>query len=223
MDSTIPRFCKPILTAEEWAENNAMVDAFEAAQERQIVEQRIKNAGIPRRYVWANIGACDPVSQAWASEPTIGLLLQGDVGRGKTYTACAAIVALASDRTVLFSTFNDVVLECRATFDGCGTEADVISRYSNVGVLVLDDLAKERPTEYSAKTLWSIIDRRYRNGKPTIITTQLSGTDLMARLAPSDREDAARAIASRISEYKRVFLTGPDRRLIERLGESERI
>ena len=38
-------------------------------------------------------------------------------------------------------------------------------------LLILDDLGTERNSEYALGIVFSVIDRRYRSGKPLIVTT----------------------------------------------------
>ena len=40
-------------------------------------------------------------------------------------------------------------------------------------LLIIDDLGAERSTEYAVENVFNVIDRRYRTGKPLIITTNL--------------------------------------------------
>lgn len=40
-------------------------------------------------------------------------------------------------------------------------------------LLIIDDLGAERGTEYAVENVFNVIDRRYRSGKPLIITTNL--------------------------------------------------
>ena len=40
-------------------------------------------------------------------------------------------------------------------------------------LLIIDELGAERGTEYAVENVFNVIDRRYRSGKPLIITTNL--------------------------------------------------
>ena len=40
-------------------------------------------------------------------------------------------------------------------------------------LLIIDDLGVERNTEYALEQMFSIVDSRYRSGKPLIVTTNL--------------------------------------------------
>ena len=45
-------------------------------------------------------------------------------------------------------------------------------------LLIIDDLASERDTEYMGEIVQNIIDSRYRSGLPLIITTNLTAEEL---------------------------------------------
>ena len=76
--------------------------------------------------------------------------------------------------------------------------------------MVIDDLASERNTEYMDETVFNVIDARERNGKPLIITTNLTSREL---------KDASNIRKARV--YSRLFdlcfpyeVKGTDRRRI---------
>ena len=45
-------------------------------------------------------------------------------------------------------------------------------------LLILDDFGMERGTEYGLEQVYNVIDSRYRSGKPLIVTTNLTLTEL---------------------------------------------
>ena len=45
-------------------------------------------------------------------------------------------------------------------------------------LLIIDDLGVERSTEYAMEQIFSIVDSRYRSGKPLIVTTNLKLDEL---------------------------------------------
>lgn len=105
-----------------------------------------------------------------------GLLMFGEVGCGKTYYAAAIANALL-DRgySVRFTNFARIANELGATFD----KQDIFDELNSYSLLILDDLAAERKTEYMAEVVYNVIDARYRAGLPTIITTNLTRDDLL--------------------------------------------
>lgn len=105
-----------------------------------------------------------------------GLLLYGAVGRGKTFAAaCAANALLNKGYTVLMTNFARIANTATGMFEGRQEYYDSLNRYD---LLVLDDLSAERKTEYMQEIVFSVIDARYRAGKPLIITTNLSLEEL---------------------------------------------
>jgi len=106
-----------------------------------------------------------------------------------------------------FISIPDLLLRIRASFkDDSTTEEEIIDRFSSVGILMLDDIGSEKPTEWVLQTLYLIIDHRYREMKETYITSNLSLDELSNRL--SDR------IASRIAGMCKIMkLKGKDKRI----------
>ena len=107
----------------------------------------------------------------------IGLLLYGDVGTGKSYgAACIANRLMEQDipaRMINLST----VLNSMGSFQG-EEKNTYIADLMQYPLLILDDFGMERQTEYALEQVFNVIDARYRSGKPLIITTNLSLTEL---------------------------------------------
>lgn len=94
-----------------------------------------------------------------------GLLLFGSVGTGKTFAAaCIANVLLKSGYSVVMTSLVKLV--------DSGAD-DLISRMTDIDLLILDDLGAERSTDYGLERVYSVTDARYRSGKPVIYTTNL--------------------------------------------------
>lgn len=105
-----------------------------------------------------------------------GLLLCGDVGSGKTYIAAAIANALIDKgHPCLVTNFPRLINTLGGMFEG---KQEFIDGLNNFDLLVIDDLAAERNTEYMNETVQNIIDARYRAGLPLIVTTNLSVREL---------------------------------------------
>ena len=87
---------------------------------------------------------------------------------------------------------------------GAESEDEIISRYSEIPVLVLDDLGAEKVSEFAITTLYIILDRRIRECRKTIITTNLSKEEI-------DATFGAR-IASRLGGMENIKINMPDYR-----------
>lgn len=100
-----------------------------------------------------------------------GLLLYGNVGRGKTYAACEVANALIDKGySVLVTNFSRILNTLQGSFD----KQEYIDSLNDFSLLVIDDLGIERSTEYAKEQVYNIIDSRYRLGLPMIVTTNLS-------------------------------------------------
>lgn len=137
------------------------------------------------------------------------LYIAGDIGTGKTMLAsCLAADLIRRRVPVRWCNVADVLRAIRSCFDKKGrTEDEVIQSFISPQVLVLDDLGKERPTEWALEQLFAVINARYDACKPLIVTTNYGGTDLVHRLTPKGETDdtTARAIVDRLRETSIVI------------------
>lgn len=112
--------------------------------------------------------------QRWADNPDGWLSLCGSYGVGKTHLAVAAAAARENrGDDVFFATTADLLDYLRAAFapDSGIAHDDLLDRIKNADVLVLDDMGAERSTPFAEDKLFQIINYRYEERLPTIITT----------------------------------------------------
>lgn len=106
-----------------------------------------------------------------------GLFIYGNVGSGKTYL-CSAIAnyLLEQGKQVLFIVVPDLLDEIRASYGGDGemSEIQVLRYANNAPVLILDDLGAHNYTEWARNKIYSIINNRLNNEKPTVINSNLN-------------------------------------------------
>ena len=87
-------------------------------------------------------------------------------------------------------------------------KSGVLETYKRVPLLVVDDLGKEKATDWTISTLYSIIDGRYDRAMPLIITTNYDPATLVRRLSPKgDYGTTAECIIDRINEMCKVLIT----------------
>lgn len=114
-------------------------------------------------------------------EKSVGLLIYGEPGNGKTFVSAAIANKLLDDMVpVICVSINSLLSRIKETFNSWGKEAEenIIKSLSNADLLIIDDLGTEQATEWSKTKIYNIIDSRYRNGLPLIISTNVSLVDL---------------------------------------------
>jgi DNA replication protein DnaC len=108
---------------------------------------------------------------------SMGLLLWGDVGTGKSFIAGCIANALL-DRGVPVMMTNFTRLLNKLTDLHSGDRNKYIDSLNTYPLLIIDDLGVERNSEFAREQVFSIIDSRYRSQLPMIITTNLTVEEL---------------------------------------------
>jgi DNA replication protein DnaC len=141
-----------------------------------------------------------------------GLLLFGTVGTGKTYAAaCIANALIDKGYPVLMTNFARIANTVSGMWEGKQEYYDSLNRFP---LLILDDLATERKTEYMQEIVFAVTDARYRAGLPLIVTTNLTSEELKH---PSDIS-YQRTFSRLLEMCLPVRVEGKDKRL-EKLKE----
>lgn len=132
-----------------------------------------------------------------------GLILVGNNGVGKTHLACSIANKLIENGTpVIYGTLINLLAELRNSYDTDNniSEMEIIKLYENVDLLIIDDLGKEKPSEWGLEKLFTIINSRYENNLPVIITTNYNQNSLVERLSLNGEVETAKSIISRLYE-----------------------
>jgi len=135
-----------------------------------------------------------------------GLLLYGNVGCGKSFAAaCIANALIDRGTPCMMTNFSRIINRLQESFEGRQKYIDNLSRFD---LLVIDDMAVERNSEYVWENIMNIVDSRYRSGLPLIVTTNLTIGEL------ADPSDIRRQrVYSRLKEMcVPIEVTGADRR-----------
>lgn len=139
----------------------------------------------------------------------LGLYLYGDMGIGKTHIAYAIVKKLIEDEKEVMCFNTGMLMErLRPSIERENEEPkeSIFDQIINFkGVLFLDDLGAEKPTDWVRERLYLIINQKYEDMGRMIFTSNCDMEILSARLG--------NRIPSRIAEMTElIHLTGANRR-----------
>ena len=131
-----------------------------------------------------------------------GLFITGTYGVGKTYLAsCIANETIKNKNTVVFGTLIQLLDYIKDTYkDSDMSDKEYLNLYSSVDLLIIDDLGKEKPTEWVLEKLFLIVNNRYNNYLPIVITTNYNRNQLRERLCVNKNYSMVDSIISRLYE-----------------------
>ncbi|MFZ5878452.1 MAG: ATP-binding protein [Chloroflexota bacterium] len=119
------------------------------------------------------------------------ILLEGPYGSGKTHLA-AAIANYAVERNIstLFITVPDLLDSLRISYNS--EEITFEERFDDIRnskLLVMDDFGTQNATNWAQEKLFQIINYRYINNLPTVITTNLILDEIEGRIRSRLQDD----------------------------------
>jgi DNA replication protein DnaC len=170
---------------------------------------------IPRRF--RGFEVTDQRSIDWIANPVDTLYITGPVGTGKTCTAYGLVerffrLPAPQRRCVAYfaggqvADFLDSISPGHLKDEDKGSaERDPLLRAMRANLTLLDDLGASKISEWREEQIFRVMDARYRDELPTIVTSNI---------APAHLSDVVgERIASRISQDCIVVsLTGKDKR-----------
>ena len=129
-----------------------------------------------------------------------GLIITGESGTGKTHlTASIANKLIENDKIVLMGRLTMLLDMIKETFgDNTKSENELIELYSNVDMIIIDDLGTEKISQWALEKLYTIIQNRNENRLPIIITTRFDKHGLIERFSQSQDEQLVDAIISKL-------------------------
>lgn len=134
------------------------------------------------------------------------ILMMGGTGLGKTHLSSAVAYEVIEKGNDVFYTgaidlFSQFEIQRFKSYNNEPNE--IIERYFESDLLIIDDLGTEMINQFSVSTLYNLLNDRLSRKKPTIVSTNLSQDEIMKKY--TDR------ITSRMfGEYKIVFFAGTD-------------
>lgn len=186
--------------------------AAQADSKRQeaLFFERKANSGIPKRFFGATIESYMPTERTRMAYSAISsyrparesLFVFGPPGTGKTHLAIGILNEWLKGQSGIFISVPDFIIQVKKSFFN-GGYFQFTEKMQQVPLLVLDDIGAERLTKDEEKTafvretLYSLINSRYQNQKPTIFTSNFNKKELELKLGAP--------IISRIVEMARVI------------------
>ena len=161
----------------------------------------------PRRLMRASLDVCREYAAGF-SRSAGNLLLYGAPGLGKTFlSACIARQVAGAGFSVEYVSAVRLFADYEAVRFS-GGEAD-LRKYEICDLLILDDLGTELTTQLTVSVLYTLLNARILENRPTIVNTNLRPDEIAARYGPQ--------LASRfLGLFQKVPFAGSDIRLILR-------
>ena len=181
---------------------------------RDVINKLYKQNYIERKFQNFNINSGNEIAVKVANDytnkcitkvQTKGLIITGESGLGKTHLAASiANKLIENEKIVLMGRLTTLLDMIKETFkDNSKSENELIELYSNVDMIIIDDLGTERISSWALEKLYTIIQNRFENGLPIIITTRFDKNGLISRFSYSNDQDLIDATISKL--YQKCY------------------
>ncbi len=172
--------CERMAEAEEERREQAKKDmeAISRLRQMSLMDVRFSKASFEdyerNKYNERNLKLCKRYVNAFdlMVEKNQGLLFWGDVGTGKSYSAaCIANALLEKKIPVVMTSF---VRMLDIIKNGDEHVERLMGQMKRAKLVIFDDLGAERGTPYAMEQVYNIVDSRYRQRLPMLLTTNLT-------------------------------------------------
>ncbi|MCH8963931.1 MAG: ATP-binding protein [Planctomycetes bacterium] len=115
------------------------------------------------------------IAQYISEIPTTGLTLIGNYGTGKTHLSIAIVKEFIMKHHLYtrVRSFPLLLQELRESYDGQGITR-AMKMYTTIPLLLIDEIGKEKISDWVSEIMFLLIDGRIKNKVPTIITSNYS-------------------------------------------------
>jgi DNA replication protein DnaC len=201
----------PACNAAERADQAAQAKAGEESARQARIEAKLNAAGIPVAFRGRSFDnfvvetdemqraldvARDFAGRFWSKHVKEGsfLVMGGVTGTGKSHLALAIAQVVMRRGTAMYMDVGDLIQRVRGTWrrDSSKSEEEMFALLGSIDLLIIDEVGVQRGTDDEKNVIFDVINRRYRDNRPTILLTNLDGKALVELLGPR--------VMSRLSE-----------------------
>ena len=179
----------PLCNADREASERRAVSESRAKAERDRLDSMLRASGIPERLKGCTFATyLAPTDAMKAAKQAVmdftdrfesclktgeSLILAGKPGTGKGHLAAACMTMLMPRWLPVYTTCLDMIRSVRETWrkDSKFTELQVLQELEDAALLVLDEIGVQYGTEGEQTIIFDVLDRRYRQMRPTIFIT----------------------------------------------------
>lgn len=209
------------MTPEEIAEHDAEVKRLEEQRAQEERAERFRKSGVPERYFTETFDTYEVKTEtqkkaaqavrsflvAIAGGGFKSLVMLGSAGVGKTHLACALIREIDGGK---YRTAPDIIEELRRakSFTADETEAEIISYYGRVPLLVVDEIGRGINATDEKYMIYQVLNARYNTRRPTVLISNHNKADFLAYVgvAAADRlVESAEIIELEGESYRRIL------------------
>lgn len=138
------------------------------------------------------------------------VILIGGVGTGKTHLSIGLLKAVIQNGGIgMFITASDLFMNIRDTWTRTSeiSTLERVQQFVDLDLLVIDEVGVQRGTDNEREILFSIINSRYNNLKPTVLLSNLSLKEVRAYIGERTfdrlKEDGGQIIVLNGDSYRK--------------------
>lgn len=168
-----------------------------------LIKQTKGHWGFPKGHVEKNETeieiAKDYTKECINDKQENGRIITGSSGVGKTHLAASISNELIEKGMLVLGRLTFLLDMIKDTFkDNSKSESTLIELFSNVDMVVIDDLGTEKISSWALDKLYTIVENRNGNKLPIIITTKFNKESLLHRFYQSNDKKLSEAILQKL-------------------------
>jgi DNA replication protein DnaC len=176
---------EPIRAAQEYQQKKDIEQLFSIHN----LGERFKESKFQNFIVRPGAEKCLEIAKKYVNEFDTrkgeSLMFWGNTGNGKTHLAAAIANELkAYGKIVVFISMPDLLAKIKATFNKKNDESEsqIMKALQKCDLLIIDDIAAEKASDWVQEIVFRIVDGRYKNTKPIFVTSNLEPKELAEKI-----------------------------------------